>query len=101
VVEPIERSFQLVERVFCKDVLTGDITEVEKCVERLDDIGGYETFESIHEDLVKLNKWMMASGQREGNTFIKAFESLPVHCLKFRPCLNLRRPGKRGANAIL
>ena len=32
---------------------------------------------------------------------MRAFESSPVHCVKFRPCLNLRSPGKGGANAIL
>jgi hypothetical protein len=26
-------------------------------------------------------------------TFMRAFESFPVHCLKFRPCGKRRRPG--------
>jgi len=34
-------------------------------------------------------------------TFINAFESSPVHCLKLRPSGNLRRPGKAGTDAIL
>ena len=34
-------------------------------------------------------------------TFINALESLPVHCWKFRPCLNRRRPGNGGASEIL
>ena len=34
-------------------------------------------------------------------TFIRAFESSPVHCLKPRPCLNRRSPGKSGARANL
>ena len=34
-------------------------------------------------------------------TFIKAFESSPVHCLNPRPSGNRRRPGKDGAAAIL
>jgi hypothetical protein len=35
------------------------------------------------------------------HTFIRAFESSPVHWVKFRPCLNRRRPGNGGASAIL
>ncbi len=34
-------------------------------------------------------------------TFINAFESLPVHCLKPRPSGNRRKPTKGGAMAIL
>ena len=34
-------------------------------------------------------------------TFINAFESSPVHCLKPRPSGNLRRPANGGAAAIL
>jgi hypothetical protein len=34
-------------------------------------------------------------------TFINAFELSPVHCLKFRPSGNRRRPTKGGAIAIL
>jgi hypothetical protein len=33
-------------------------------------------------------------------TFIKAFESLPVHCLKPRPSGKRRRQGKDGAAAM-
>jgi hypothetical protein len=39
--------------------------------------------------------WMITS------TFIKAFESSPVHCLNRRPCLKRRKPGKGGIRAIL
>ena len=34
-------------------------------------------------------------------TFMNAFESFPVHCWKFRPCLNLQSPGNKGTRAIL
>jgi len=34
-------------------------------------------------------------------TFIKARESLPVHCLNPRPWGNLRSPAKGGTHAIL
>jgi hypothetical protein len=34
-------------------------------------------------------------------TFIRAFESSPVHCLKPRPSGNLRRPANGGAAAML
>jgi hypothetical protein len=34
-------------------------------------------------------------------TFMSAFESSPVHCLKPRPCGKRRNPGKDGTRAIL
>jgi hypothetical protein len=34
-------------------------------------------------------------------TFIKAFESSPVHCLKFRPSGKRRKPANGGAIEIL
>lgn len=35
------------------------------------------------------------------HTFIRAFESSPVHCLNRRPCLNLRSSGNAGVAASL
>jgi hypothetical protein len=40
-------------------------------------------------------------GKIQAHTFIRAFESSPVHCLKFRPCLKRRKPGNDGAQAML
>ncbi len=34
-------------------------------------------------------------------TFMSAFESSPVHCLKFRPSGKRRSPAKDGASAML
>jgi hypothetical protein len=56
-------------------------------------------------DIPKVNRFAWAAyANAKGNsthTFIKALESSPVHCLKPRPCGNLRRPANGGATAIL
>jgi hypothetical protein len=38
---------------------------------------------------------------KQKRTFIKAFESSPVHCLKPQPSGNRRRPGNKGTAAML
>ena len=99
VMKPSERGIEGVERIFSEDIFACNVTEIEECVEGLDDITGYITFECGEKDLAGLSIWVGTI--KVVRTFINAFESLPVHCLKFRPCLNLRRPGKRGASAML
>lgn len=50
------------------------------------------------------NHNMLGSITRSVNgysTFIRAFESLPVHCLKSLPCGKRHKPGKEGTLAML
>lgn len=52
-------------------------------------------------DKPELHETCGFSFENKSHTFIRAFESLPVHCLKLRPVLKRRNPGYGGHNAIL
>ena len=80
-----------------------DVVELKECGECFDNSRGDEGLNRVHINLHNLGRVNRVRDSRELNlhTFIRALESLPVHWLKFRPCLNLRSPGKGGASAIL
>ena len=55
VVEPLQCVVERIEGVFCENVLACDITEIEECIEGLDDIRRYVTFECMDENLATVN----------------------------------------------
>lgn len=78
------------------------VAEVHESTDRLDHLVGKVTNERWYDDLhVELRDKESDTAEQNKLTFMSAFESLPVHCLKFRPCGNRRRPGKGGTAAIL
>ena len=98
-VEPAECIVEGVERAGGEHVLMRNVTKVQECCESLSDIDRDKSLQRRDEDLFKLRTRVESSfGEL---AFINALESFPVHCWKFRPCLNLRRPGNRGTRAIL
>ena len=99
VVEAFKFGVKEIERTFGENILVSKVTEVEKVIESLSETRGHKAFKRIEKYLQGLSTW--SNGSEMIHTFISALESLLVHCLKFCPCLNLRRPGKRGASAML
>lgn len=51
-VKPVEHGVENVERVLGENILAGNVTEVEECVESFDDIGMHKAFERVDENLV-------------------------------------------------
>ena len=86
-VESLESVVKGVQCVLCEDVFLCDITKIQECCDSLDDPDGGETFKCGYENRFGLST--QTRSHFEALTFMKAFESLPVHCWKFRPCLNL------------
>jgi hypothetical protein len=92
--EIVQSSVELLEQVIGNDVAARDVTKFKKRGDRLDNIRGDKSLDSVHVDL--LNDTLAGARQQckfVSCTFIRAFESSPVHWLKFQPCLNLRSPG--------
>ena len=55
VVESSEGGIKGVKGVFCDDILTGYVTEVQKGVEGFDDVHVYIAFECVHKNLGNLS----------------------------------------------
>lgn len=76
------------------------VGEVEECADALNHL-----VRNIPDECRKIDLKAYELGKRHkynyGRTFMSAFESFPVHCLKFLPCGKRRRPGNAGAAAML
>ena len=85
-------------KVVCGDSIPADeVTEVHKCRETLDHVGGEVARDGGEIDLLtELGNLQWLCNANGAFTFISAFESSPVHWLKSRPSGKRRSPGNSG-----
>jgi len=99
---PVKMREHFIEiiQVLCREhILPYCIAKLEECTECTNDFLRKMAFNCWQVYLKMLEREPPVA--KEARTFINAFESLPVHCLKCRPCGKRRRPGKGGTIAIL
>jgi len=89
-----------IERIFINAGMAEKVAKVQKCTESLDHL--QQNVASYCRKIDLFNRAVRGQNvQYHLLTFMRAFESSPVHCLNPRPSGKCRRPGKDGDAAIL
>src|ERR1700744_2987168 len=97
--EACNGSVDLIERVFIELRSPDKVAKFHERCNRPNHLRRGMTHDCWEIHLRNQNSCLRQKGEKQ--TFIKALESSPVHCLKPRPSGKRRRPGNKGAAAIL